>query len=337
MCCRIDDTMNNGINASVRSLAEADFSDIADRFANAGFAVRLPARGILQLSAPERFLRRPKLLLSVGIHGDETTPIEMLGNLLDALGRTPRALAVDLMVVVGNIGAIAAGKRFLDADLNRMFRTDRGELGGTQEASRADVIMRSVASFFAGADADKWHFDLHTAIRASRYPAFAVVPDIVSAPRREAVLGCLGRAGIEAAILNRSQAGTFSAWTAERLGAASATVELGRIGALGANNIDQFEQARIALDEFLRAGRAPVNGNLPKVFRVKQELVKHSEKFRLAFNRELENFSALTPGSVIAEDGDMVYRVGDETEYVVFPNPDVRPGLRAGLMVVRAD
>jgi succinylglutamate desuccinylase len=51
----------------------------------------------------------------------------------------------------------------------------------------------------------------------------------------------------------------------------------------------------------------------------------------------MENFSALTPGSVIAEDGDMVYRVGDETEYVVFPNPDVRPGLRAGLMVVKAD
>jgi succinylglutamate desuccinylase len=38
------------------------------------------------------------------------------------------------MLCVGNIDAIAAGKRFIDADLNRMFRSDRGDLAGTFEA-----------------------------------------------------------------------------------------------------------------------------------------------------------------------------------------------------------
>jgi succinylglutamate desuccinylase len=52
----------------------------------------------------------------VGVHGDETGPIEVLAHLLDALSREPSALAVDLMLCVGNIDAIRAGKRFIDAD-----------------------------------------------------------------------------------------------------------------------------------------------------------------------------------------------------------------------------
>jgi len=44
----------------------------------------------------------------------------------------------------------------------------------------------------------------------------------------------------------------------------------------------------------------------------------------------------MQPGALIAEDGEAAYRVGEATEYIVFPNPDVRAGLRAGLMVVPA-
>ena len=68
------------------------------------------------------------MLLSVGVHGDETGPIEMVAYAIEALSRAPRELAVDLMLCVGNIDAIAAGKRFIDADLNRMFRDQRGDL-----------------------------------------------------------------------------------------------------------------------------------------------------------------------------------------------------------------
>ncbi|HYD96833.1 MAG TPA: succinylglutamate desuccinylase [Noviherbaspirillum sp.] len=328
--------METRVSEQVRALAEGDFTHIADRFANAGFRVRLPARGILQLSSSGHMLRRPALLLSVGVHGDETAPIEMLAGLLDALAAQPHALAVDLMVVVGNIAAIAQGRRFIDADLNRMFREARGDLQSAAEAARADTIMRATAGFFAAPDADKWHLDLHTAIRASRYPAFAVVPEAVAGPRRDALLGFLGRAGIEAAILSPASAGTYSAHTAQMFGATSATVELGQVGMLGANDLDRFDAARHAIDAFLRTVRVPA-GTAPAVFRVAQELVKRSDAFRMAFGRDTENFTAMAPGSLIAEDGDLAYRVGAQTEYVVFPNPDVRPGLRAGLMVVRED
>ena len=135
--------MDQAIPESVQAFADGDFSQLADSFANAGFAVRLPARGMLQLTAPARFLRRPRLLVSVGVHGDETAPIEMVAQLLADLARTPSALAVDLMVVVGNLAAIAQGKRFIDGDLNRMFTAERGALQSMAEAERADAIMRA--------------------------------------------------------------------------------------------------------------------------------------------------------------------------------------------------
>lgn len=329
--------MDNSIPAYVRALAAADFTHIADSFANAGFEVRLPARGILQLNSQERFLRRARLLLSVGIHGDETAPIEMLAHLLNELAHDPQALALDLMVVVGSPAAIAQGKRFIDADLNRMFSTGRGVLQAAAEAGRADEIMRATENFFAGGDAEKWHLDLHAAIRPSHYPAFAVVPDIIADTRKLALLGCLGRAGIGAAILNRKPASTYSAYTASMFGAASATVELGQVGALGANDLSRFVEARAALDDFIRIGRVPAGAHASQVFRVVQELVKHSDAFRMAVGRDTWNFTAMQPGSVIAEDGDIVYRVGAVPEYLVFPNPDVRNGLRAGLMVVREE
>jgi succinylglutamate desuccinylase len=329
--------METPVPDKVRALAEADFTNVADNFANAGFKVRLPARGILQVTSASHTLRRPRLLLSVGIHGDETAPIEMLAHLLDALAAEPHALAVDLMVVVGNLAAIAEGRRFVDADLNRMFRTDRGDLQSAAEASRADAIMRATAAFFAGPDADKWHLDLHTAIRPSLYPTFAVVPAVITGPRRDALLGLLGRAGIEAAILNTKPAGTYSAYTASMFGAASSTVELGQVAALGGNDPGMVAATAGILDGFIRTGRLQPDEVRPRVFRVAQELIKHSDAFRMAFGRDTQNFTPMQPGSVIAEDGDMVYRVGDETEFVVFPNPDVRTGLRAGLMVVQEE
>lgn len=322
------------MHGRVRALAEGDFTYLADSFANAGFKVRLPARGIVQIVSSSHILRRPRLLLSVGVHGDETTPIEMLAQQLAVLERGPHALAIDLMVAVGNMAAIAQAKRFIDADLNRMFRIDRGDLANAAEAGRADILMRATAQFFAGPDADKWHLDLHTAIRPSLYPAFAVVPAIIAGTRREALLGLLGRAGIEAAILNTKPAGTYSAYSATSFGAASATVELGQIGVLGKNDLGVAAAMADTLDRFMRTGRLELNEARPRVFRVVQEVVKHSDAFRMAFSSDTQNFTSLAPGSVIAEDGDMVYRVGMEREYVVFPNPDVRNGLRAGLMVV---
>ncbi|MFD2270721.1 succinylglutamate desuccinylase [Undibacterium arcticum] len=204
------------VSAQVLALAQADFSGIAARFASVGFSVRQPARGILQIGASQRAAPM-QLLLSVGVHGDETGPIEMLAHLLDELAAAPQRLALDLMVVVGNLDAIAQGRRFIDADMNRMFRAERGDLATAGEATRADQIMQATEEFFCRrAGGKKWHLDLHTAIRPSRYPTFAIVPDLIADAGKQALFRWMAQAGIGAIVLNPTSAGTYSSWTATR-------------------------------------------------------------------------------------------------------------------------
>ena len=323
---------------AVRRLAEADFDDVARSFTGAGFDVAQPADGILTIrrNATVRG-ERPAVLVSVGVHGDETGPIELTAYLLDALSREPQALAVDLMVCVGNIGAIRAGKRFIDADLNRMFRVERGALAGTAEAARADAMVAATAAFFDGAGPQRWHLDLHTAIRPSVYPTFAIVPDLIEAGARRALVDWLGEAGIGAIIMNPESVGTYSYYSAEHHGAAGTTVELGRIGTLGQNDLAQFAAASHALDRLLRGMPAPGTAPRPHVYKVARNIIKLSDAFTMAFGKDTQNFTPLKKGDEIARDGDTVYTVQHDEELVVFPNPDVRVGLRAGLMITRAD
>jgi succinylglutamate desuccinylase len=320
------------VSAAVRQLASADFSALAQRFTEAAFSVALPAPGMVTIKAPaER--DRTSVVVSVGVHGDETGPIEVLAQVLDRLA--PAALAVDLMVCVGNIDAIAAGKRFIDADLNRMFRAQRGSLAGTAEAARADTMIAATTAFFAGAGPVRWHLDLHTAIRPSVYPTFAVVPELVADEAKARLVDWLGQAAIGAIIMNPQSAGTYSYYSAEHHRAAASTVELGRVGTLGQNDLSLFADVDTALDDLLR-GVAPAAAKArPHVFKVAQEIIKLSDDFQMAFGRDTQNFTAIPAGEVIATDGGTVYRVGAREELVVFPNPDVRVGLRACLMVVR--
>ncbi|MFK3740521.1 succinylglutamate desuccinylase [Massilia sp. TN1-12] len=330
-------TSHDALPESVRALARADFGEVARRFTDAGFAVGLPARGVLTVRGAAAAEDRASVLLSVGVHGDETGPIEMVAHAIEALSREPSALAVDLMLCVGNIDAIAAGKRFIDADLNRMFRAERGDLAGTFEAGRADDLIAATAAFFEGAGARRWHLDLHTAIRGSRYPRFAIVPQLIEEGARNALIGWLGTGGIEAVIMNPASAGTYSYWTAQQHGAAATTVELGRIGTLGRNDLSQFAAMASALHGLLRGAPAGQADTAPIVFDTARSIMKLSDAFRMAFGKDTENFTPLSKGEIIATDGDTVYTVQHDEEFVVFPNPDVRVGLRAGIMVVRAD
>ena len=326
---------NLALPEAVRALAEADFGAVAQRFAEAGFAVALPAPGILTVKGAVADAARPSVLVSVGVHGDETGPIEMVAWLIEALSRTPRELAVDLMLCVGNIDAIAAGKRFIDADLNRMFRLERGALAGTAEAARADALVQATRTFFEGAGPRRWHLDLHTAIRPSHYPMFAIVPEIIPDEPRTALIDWLGQAAIGAVIMNPKSVGTYSYYSSEHHGAAGSTVELGRVGTLGQNDLSQFADASSALDRLLRGLPGLPARAAPHVFATARQVIKLSDAFSMTVGRETWNFTPMRKGEVIATDGETVYAVEHDEELVVFPNPDVRVGLRAGLMVTR--
>ena len=208
-------------------------------------------------------------------------------------------------------------------------------LAGTAEAARADVMIDATKAFFSDAGAARWHLDLHTAIRPSVYPTFAIVPEIIADQPRQRLLDWLGLAGIGAVIMNPASVGTYSYYSAEHHGAAGTTVELGRIGTLGQNDLSQFADAAQALDDLLRGAPAREATQRPHIFSTARQIIKLSDQFQMAFGKDTHNFTVLKQGAEIARDGDTVYTVEHPEELVVFPNPDVRIGLRAGLMVVR--
>jgi len=73
------------------------------------------------------------------------------------------------------------------------------------------------------------------------------------------------------------------------------------------------------------------------VFRVIAQIEKHSDRFEFLVDPDVPNFTAFAAGTLIARDGDYRYEVTHPSERIVFPNPNVKPGLRAGLMVVECD
>jgi len=345
------------VPSSLPALISGDMTGLAAHWRRSGNFAQLPGHGMLHLQAPAA--ARWRLLISVGVHGNEVAPIEMLAPVLDALLQSPQSLQVDLFLVVGNPAALAVGKRFVDIDLNRLFSCPARvhEIGSrVAEAARADAIMRASAVFFKMESMPKWHLDLHSTIRPSLHTRFAVVPEN---PEQSAwqphqpLIAWLGRAAMQAIVFNDLPATTFSAFTAREYSALSCTVELGQVGVSGANEMLPLLQTQQAIARLLRTklpatgaaesssapaaafGNPPVDGPLPVHYRVVQEIIKQGQDFHLNLASTAPNFTAIPAGCWIARDGATTISAGPLTEFAVFPNPEVQPGRRAALMVVR--
>jgi succinylglutamate desuccinylase len=291
-----------------------------------------------------RFVPRSAVLRSVvasaGIHGDETAPIEILSMLVADIASGKAALNSRVLVIFGNIDAMRASCRYRDDDLNRLFNGRYLELAASHESPRAAQLENVTREFFAGADADgdarhaKWHIDMHTAIRPSVFEQFALLP-YTGAPLSRVMFDWLQDAGLSAVLLHKEKSNTFTHFTAEQSGALACTLELGKVRAFGHNDLSRFAASDAALRRLI-AGLAPAapSSHSLKVFTVVGQIDKQSEAFKLHVAGDVANFTPFARGTVLAEDGDYTYEVLRDEERIVFPNPTVKPGLRAGLMVI---
>ncbi|MBY8605785.1 MAG: succinylglutamate desuccinylase [Burkholderia sp.] len=305
----------------------------------AGGAVRWqwPGDGLLVLEpVATDDAARASVLVSAGVHGDETAPIELLSMLVRDLASGALPLACRLLVVLGNVPAMRAGERYLDDDLNRLFSGRHAQVPASREAPRAVQLEAAAAAFFAAAPAGsaRWHIDMHTAIRASVFEQFALLPHTGTPPTRTMV-EWLGDARIAAVLLHTAKGNTYSHFTAEHCGALACTLELGKVRPFGQNDLTRFAPADRAVRKLVSGASADTDALLlPRVFTVIDQITKQSDALELFVAADVANFTAFARGTVLAQDGDYRYTVTHDEERIVFPNPTVKPGLRAGLLVI---
>jgi len=103
----------------------------------------------------------------------------------------------------------------------------------------------------------------------------------------------------------------------------------------GQNDLTRFAPADRAVRKLVSGASADTDALLlPRVFTVIDQITKQSDALELFVAADVANFTAFARGTVLAQDGDYRYTVTHDEERIVFPNPTVKPGLRAGLLVI---
>ena len=99
-------------------------------------------------------------------------------------------------------------------------------------------------------------------------------------------------------------------------------------------NLDKLEERLIRIIEATEPEEESSLDGL-QLFRVSREIIKHSDSFHLHLPADIENFSELSKGYLLAEDlAEMRWVVEEEGARIIFPNPKVKNGLRAGILIV---
>ncbi|AIR90022.1 succinylglutamate desuccinylase [Pseudomonas cremoricolorata] len=303
-----------------------------------GVRLRWLGEGALEVRPPAATDSGLDLLLSAGIHGNETAPIELLDELLGAVASGRLKPRARILFLFGNPAAIRRGERYVEQDINRLFNA-RHESASGVEAMRAAELEQFARVFFSLPERSRLHYDLHTAIRGSKIEQFALYPYQEGRAHSRQQLARLKAAGVQAVLLQRKSSITFSAFTYERLGAEAFTLELGKARPFGHNGMVDLDRLRLRLEQLIEGCEPAIDDALEglQLFSVAREVIKHSDQFRLHLPDNIENFSELPPGYVLAEDlAHSRWVVEEQGARIIFPNPHVRNGLRAGILIVPA-
>jgi succinylglutamate desuccinylase len=239
------------------------------------------------------------------------------------------------MFILGNLPAIAQQTRFIEDNLNRLFTPELQ--GEGLEIDRAKAIMLEMARFYEGVQGERIHYDLHTAIRASKNEKFAVYPFLHGKPHKKHQLQFMSDCGVNTVLLSQSVTTTFSYYSSRFHQADSFTVELGQVRPFGENDMQKFAAAKQMLQNLITQTELELTpyAQCPlELFTVNQVINKHHNDFTLHFADDLANFSDFKKGDLLATESGKEYRALQDAEAIVFPNANVAIGQRAMLTVV---
>ena len=284
-----------------------------------------------------------QIVLSCGIHGNETAPIEICDGFVQRILTGQLEVKQRVLFIFGNLPAMDIAQRFVEENLNRLFCGAHSKPSGTvsYERTRAKQLEKSVADFYQQSPkegtTERYHYDLHTAIRTSKNEKFAVYPHQHGKAHNKEQLQFLLACGINTILLSASPTTTFSYYSSLHFDAHAFTVELGKVKPFGQNDMSRFSDVQACLQKLMCALRIefkPFDNADYHIYRVNQVINKQQADFRLNFPDDLPNFSAFALNDLLAEESGQQYKAQHEGEAVVFPNADVAIGQRALLTVV---
>lgn len=274
-----------------------------------------------------------RAVISCGVHGNETAPMEIVDLLLTEIEQGQLTVRNEMLFIIGNPPAVNAERRFIEENLNRLFSGKHAN-SSAKESARAKLLEEVVADFYHGGQQDRVHYDLHTAIRGSQIEKFAVYPFLHDREWSSSQLGFLESCGIEAALFSSQPSGTFSYFTSHGFGADSFTIELGKVRKFGENDMSSFDLMIQGLKRVV-SGQEEFQSKPSSItlFAVVEEVIKRTEAFKLHIEEDAKNFTEFKAGSILASDDGYEYRTKHDGERFVFPISNVPCGQRAMLVV----
>jgi succinylglutamate desuccinylase len=295
-------------------------------------SLREVAFGIVEI-IPENSSLAPAVL-SCGVHGNETAPIEIMNDLLGAISNQEINVARPLLFIFAHVKAMKEHKRYIDFNMNRLFCGNHLNYPKAQESKRAKELEEIMAKFYAPFSQRPWHLDLHTAIRPSHVTRFAVFPHQENGVPTKEEMNLLANLDIDAILLANGKASTFSAHSCENFGAYAYTLELGKVYPFGKNPHEKFKAVKKGLIQFIKSDSIleKTSEKLPIQYKVEKELIKDSENYLLHLEEDYANFTPIAKGTLLETLKSGPYKTKEECA-VVFPNNDVPIGQRTGLLV----
>lgn len=292
--------------------------------------------GVLRVSPKAETKSPNRLIISSGVHGNETAPMEIVDAMVSDIRNGQLSVRTEVLFIIGNPEAAKNQKRFMEDNLNRLF-SGKHKYFNSPESSRAKSLEDIVRDFYAddlAPGGQRLHYDLHTAIRGSELEKFAVYPYLHQQNWLASQIGFLEHCDIQAVLLSSQPSGTFSYFSSHEFGAHSFTIELGKVRKFGENDMSRFKAVDEGLRGLISANEAfshkPKN---IKIFAVVEEVFKRTDQFRLHIDDAAKNFTEFPVGSLLASDDSYEYRTRVNGERFVFPISNVPCGQRAMLVV----
>lgn len=278
------------------------------------------------------------IVLSSGIHGNETAPIELCNKLIAKLLKQELITQQRLLFIFGNPTAIFNGTRVVDENLNRLFsEVNEVEPGDLNSERKRAKYLEDVLFDFYSVDADteprhRIHYDFHTAIRKAKFPYFAIYPYQKDKSYSHEQLAFLQQAGVSCVLFHHEPTTTFSYFSSNTLGADAFTIELGQVLPMGQNDLSLLIQLENSLMKLITGTNFSEFDFKPQnmhFFKVCRSIVKQTDDFSFTFANDVENFTRFPKNTILGHDGGLAIKVTQESEAIVFPNAKVPVGQRA--------